>query len=301
MANGRSELSRRSLLGFMGATTAVAATGANTAIAAPAVAQERRPTARLFFTDSGSGPDVVLLHGWTCDSHDWSWQLPLFESKYRVIAPDLRGHGRSQVMPSGCYTPADYVADVEALILAGYSGRKFVLVGHSMGAQIAARLAVKRPDLVRAVVSIDGALGFDAAAAQIFDRTARNLAAGGDPATIVPALFAGAYDRATDSAFKRWHARRVQGMPEHVVRESFGPLFTGQDQVGVEEASGRFCRRLAIPFYHLCRDPAQAGRMRPWFSHPKSKVEAWNGTGHWIMLDRKDDLNAAVAAWIDAL
>ncbi|WP_245303223.1 alpha/beta fold hydrolase [Chelatococcus sp. CO-6] len=299
MADEGLELSRRKLLGLMGATTAAAAIGTGTGTAAPAVAHERR-TARLFFTDVGSGPDVMLLHGWTCDSHDWSWQLPVFESKYRVVAPDLRGHGRSEVMPPGSYTPADYVADIETLILAAYQGRKFVLVGHSMGAQIAARLAVKRPDLIRAVVSIDGALGFDAAAARLFGKTTRDLATG-DPGTVVPALFAGVYDRATDPAFKRWHARRVQGMPNHVVRESFGPLFTGPDQVGVEEASARFCRLLSMPFYHLCRDPAQARRMRPWFSNPKSKVEAWTGAGHWIMLDRKDDVTAAVTAWIDAL
>jgi hypothetical protein len=34
--------------------------------------------------------------------------------------------------------------------------------------------------------------------------------------------------------------------------------------------------------------------MRPWFSHPKSKVDVWSNTGHWIMQDRKDDVNAAV-------
>lgn len=299
MPNHHFEISRRSLLGFIGATATATSIGAGSAIAVRAEAQERRG-ARLFFTDSGSGPDVVLLHGWTCDSHDWSWQLPAFESKYRVIAPDLRGHGRSEIMPSGAYMPADYVADIEALILAAYRGQKFVLVGHSMGAQIAARLAAKRPDLVRAVVSIDGALGFDAAAARLFSETALHLAAG-DPGTVVPSLFAGVYGRTTDPAFKRWHARRVEGMPKHVVRESFGPLFTGPDQVGVEEASARFCRQLTLPFYHLCRDPAQASRMRPWFSHPKSKVEAWAETGHWIMLDRKEDVNAAVTAWIDAL
>ncbi|HET9962797.1 MAG TPA: alpha/beta hydrolase [Nitrospiraceae bacterium] len=295
MANN-GEFSRRSFLGLMGATTAAAAVAAGTA---HTLAQEPR-SARLFFTDTGSGPDTMLLHGWTCDSHDWSWQLPVFESKYRVIAPDLRGHGRSEVMPSGAYSPADYVADIEALILASYRGDKFVLVGHSMGAQIAARLAVKRPDLVRAVVSIDGALGFDAAAARFFSRTAANLETG-EPDTVVPALFAGVYDHATDPAFKRWHARRVQGMPKHVVRESFGPLFTGSEQVGVEEASARLCQQLTIPLYHLCRDPAQASRMRPWFSHPKSKVEAWAEAGHWIMLDRKDDVNAAVTGWIDSL
>jgi hypothetical protein len=56
-----------------------------------------------------------------------------------------------------------------------------------------------------------------------------------------------------------------------------------------------------VPFYHLCRDPAQADRMRQWFSHPKSKVDVWSNAGHWIMQDRKDDVNAAVIAWIDEL
>jgi hypothetical protein len=50
-----------------------------------------------------------------------------------VVALDLRGHGRSEVMPRGAYTPADYVADIEALIATKYPGQKFILVGHSMG------------------------------------------------------------------------------------------------------------------------------------------------------------------------
>jgi pimeloyl-ACP methyl ester carboxylesterase len=66
-------------------------------------------TAELFFTDVGAGENVLLLHGWTCDSHDWSWQLPVLESRYRVVAVDLRGHGSSEVMPPGAYAPADYV------------------------------------------------------------------------------------------------------------------------------------------------------------------------------------------------
>jgi pimeloyl-ACP methyl ester carboxylesterase len=90
-------------------------------------------------------------------------------------------------------------------------------------------------------------------------------------------------------------------MPPHVLRESFGPLFFGDDQVGVGEASAKFCRSLTVPFYHLCRDQGQAARMDPWFSHPKSKVDAWSNAGHWIMQDRKDDVNAAVTAWIDSL
>jgi pimeloyl-ACP methyl ester carboxylesterase len=82
------------------------------------------PAAKLFYTEAGTGMNVVLLHGWTCDSHDWITQLPVFESKYR-----LRGHGRSEVKPSGAYKPADYVADIEALILNKYPAENFIIVG----------------------------------------------------------------------------------------------------------------------------------------------------------------------------
>lgn len=289
----RHGVSRRGMLALAGAAALAVAQSHGAARAAAG------PTARLFATVAGTGRNVMLLHGWTCDSHDWSWQLPVLESRYRVVAADLRGHGRSEVMPPGAYTPADYVADIEALLSTRYAGQRFVIVGHSMGGQIAARLAQKRPDLVDAVVSVDGALGFSGDAAQVFGKTARDLDSG-DP-DAAPALFRLAYDPATDPAYPRWHARRVPGMPPHVVRESFGPLFFGAGQVGLEEASATFCRSLTVPVYHLCRDPAQADRMRPWFSHPKSKVELWSGTGHWIMQDRSDDVNAALTAWIDVL
>jgi pimeloyl-ACP methyl ester carboxylesterase len=202
-----------------------------------------------------------------------SWQLPVFESKYRVVAVDLRGHGRSEVMPSGAYLPADYVADIEGVISTKHPGQKFIIVGRSMGGQIAARLAAKRPDRVSAVVSVEGSLGFFGDAAQVFGKTAEDLNIN-DPGVVAPALFELVYDAGTDPAFKRWHARRAQGMPRHVVRESFGPIFLGGDQVGAGQASATFCRSLRPPVYHLYRDPVQAERMRRWFAHPKSKVDS---------------------------
>jgi pimeloyl-ACP methyl ester carboxylesterase len=294
MKTNRHDFPRRNVLAGAGAATVVIRPGYSRALAAT------RSTAKLFMTDVGRGKNVMFLHGWTCDSYDWSWQLPLFESKYRVVALDLRGHGRSEIMPAGSYMPGDYVADIEALIATKYSGQKFVIVGHSMGGQIAARLAVKRPDMVRAVVSIDGSLGFSEDAAKLFAQTTHDLMVG-DPGVVAPALFQLVYGPSTDPAFKVWHARRVQGMPPDVVRESFRPLFLGDGQVGVGEASAKFCQSLTVPFYHLCRDPAQADRMRPWFSHMKSKVDLWPHSGHWIMQDRKKDLNVAVTAWIDAV
>ena len=176
---------------------------------------------------------MMLLHGWTCHSHDWSWQLPMFETKYRVVAVDLRGHGRSEVMPSGAYSPADYVADIEGVISTKHPGQKFIIVGHSMGGQIAARLAAKPPDLVSAVVSVDGSLGFFGDAAQVFGKTAQDLNIN-DPGVVAPALFELVYDPATDPAFRRWHARRAQchgtSCASPSVRSSWEPTRSAPDR-----------------------------------------------------------------------
>jgi len=65
---------------------------------------------RLFFTDEGEGdPPILFVHGYSCDSHDWSWQLPHFVAGHRVIAADLRGHGRSSVTDGG-YHPTQFAA-----------------------------------------------------------------------------------------------------------------------------------------------------------------------------------------------
>src|SRR5579875_1193121 len=72
--------------------------------------------ARLFFTDEGGpGSPMLFVHGFSCDSHDWSWQLPAFERRHRVIAYDLRGHGRSSDPAEG-YGILSLAADAIALV-----------------------------------------------------------------------------------------------------------------------------------------------------------------------------------------
>lgn len=290
---------RRRLLAGAGAAVAISFVG-RTSLGSTSAIAGARGAARLFFTEAGAGKNIILLHGWTADSTDWLWQIPALESRYRVVAVDLRGHGRSEIMPSGMYTPDDYLADIESLIATRYPGEQFVAIGHSMGAQIAARLAAKRPDQISAVVSIDGSLGFPAEMERLFSKVAIDLQRR-DPRSVAAGLFDLVYDPATDPAYRRWHARRLMGMPDHVVRESFGPLFQGAEQVGIGARSEVFCRTLAMPVYHLCRDPVQASRMAQWFSHRQSKVDSWSAAGHWIMQDRSASVNSAVIDWIDAL
>jgi pimeloyl-ACP methyl ester carboxylesterase len=102
---------------------------------------------RLAYEDSGAGDPLVLLHGGFLDHHMWDDQLPAFASRYRVIAPDARGHGAS----ASATRPFRSADDVAALLRHLGTGPA-ILAGVSMGAGTAVDIALEYPDHVRALV-----------------------------------------------------------------------------------------------------------------------------------------------------
>jgi pimeloyl-ACP methyl ester carboxylesterase len=113
-----------------------------------------RDGVRLAYTDAGAGePALVFVHGWTCNLSHWRHQVAEFTDTNRVVALDLRGHGESD-KPEQDYSIDGFAEDVAWLI--GQLGLKRpVVIGHSMGGIVAAALAQKHPDTVRAVVLVD--------------------------------------------------------------------------------------------------------------------------------------------------
>ena len=102
--------------------------------------------------EQGSGPLVLLVHGFPESWYSWRHQLPaLAAAGYRAVAIDVRGYGRSS-RPSAveAYRMLDLVADNVAVVDA-LGGEPAVIVGHDWGAAIAATSALLRPDVFRAV------------------------------------------------------------------------------------------------------------------------------------------------------
>ena len=91
--------------------------------------------AELNYEDQGTGQTIVLLHGWSMSGRFFQRQIAPLASKYRVIAPDFRGHGESQNVLSG-HTVEQYAADVHALA-ATLGIERPVLLGWSMGVMVA--------------------------------------------------------------------------------------------------------------------------------------------------------------------
>lgn len=108
---------------------------------------------QLHYEDYGHGAPLLLVHGLGSSTRDWEYQIPALAQHYRVIALDVRGHGRSD-KPRGAYRIADFADDVAALI--EYLQLPPVhLVGISMGGMIGFQLGVDRPELLRSLTIVN--------------------------------------------------------------------------------------------------------------------------------------------------
>jgi pimeloyl-ACP methyl ester carboxylesterase len=95
------------------------------------------------------GPTVVFVHGWTMALRFWRYQVEELARDHRVVAFDLRGHGRSEI-PAGFDFSTDALADdLQAVLEACLpDGEKALLVGHSLGAMTIVAWAGRHPDEV---------------------------------------------------------------------------------------------------------------------------------------------------------
>ncbi|WP_275546913.1 MULTISPECIES: alpha/beta fold hydrolase [unclassified Pseudomonas] len=108
---------------------------------------------QLHYEDYGHGAPLLLVHGLGSSTRDWEYQIPVLARHYRVIALDVRGHGRSD-KPQEAYRIADFADDVAALI-DHLQLPPVHLVGISMGGMIGFQLGVERPELLRSLTIVN--------------------------------------------------------------------------------------------------------------------------------------------------
>jgi pimeloyl-ACP methyl ester carboxylesterase len=259
------------------------------------------PTARvrdaeLFYTDDGHGdPTVLLLHGLSCDSDDWVWQLgPLIERR-RVVAVDLRGHGRSSA-PSSGYTPPELAADLAGLIEALALG-PVLAIGHSLGGVVASALAVEYPLLVEALVTIDPAYGIPPAQMDGLDAVTSGLRgpAGRDA---LLALIAGVEGADTPGYLRELHRRKVMRTLLPVLQQTYAGLWEQPARFGRADVARKYLRRRKCPVLAVYADPARAEWDAAGFSTEGSRALAWPGVGHWLHQERPDEFNALLLDWL---
>jgi pimeloyl-ACP methyl ester carboxylesterase len=257
------------------------------------------PDVELFYTDDGAGVRIILLvHGLSCDSDDWVWQIGALTKNYRVVAVDLRGHGRSSAPESG-YTP-EILADDLARFLGQLGVAGVVAVGHSLGGAVASALAVRHPRLVDGLVTIEPAYGVSAEDAIALDTISNGLQ-GAPGRDALLALIAGVEGDGTPGFLREMHRRKVLRTSLPVLQQAFSGLWEAPRRFGLADQAGRFLRLRQCPVLAVYASPARAGWDAATFHHEYSRALAWEGAGHWLHQERPDDFNSLLVEWIDEL
>jgi magnesium chelatase accessory protein len=171
----------------------------------------------------GEGPPILLLHGTGAATHSWRTLAPLLARRFRVIAPDLPGHGFTDAMDDRNLSLPGIARAVGAL-LSALDVKPDIVVGHSAGAAILARLCIDHVIAPKLLISLNGALlPFEGMAGHIFPPMAKLLFLN----PLVPRVFAWSADKLAVSQLLRWTGSsidkegldlyaRLLGNPGHV-------------------------------------------------------------------------------------
>jgi magnesium chelatase accessory protein len=141
---------------------------------------------RWHLQQTGEGPSLLLIHGTGASTHSWRGLLPLLEQHFAVVAPDLPGHGFTQSPPPHRLSLPGMATDLGAL-LRKLEVRPQIVVGHSAGAAILARMCLAGRIAPRLLVSLNGAfMPFGGVANHLFSPLAKLLVLN----PLVPRMFA---------------------------------------------------------------------------------------------------------------
>jgi pimeloyl-ACP methyl ester carboxylesterase len=108
---------------------------------------------KISYTDSGKGTAIVLLHGFLENKKMWNEYIDLFSEKYRVIAIDLLGHGKSDSL--GYVHSMEENANVVHEVLEHLNIPKAIIVGHSMGGYVGLAFAELYPENISKLVLLN--------------------------------------------------------------------------------------------------------------------------------------------------
>lgn len=246
--------------------------------------------ARIHYKSYGKGRKaLVLIHGWSCNMDYWRDSIPAFAKRNRVIAIDLPGHGQSD-KPEVAYSMDLFARAVDAVLRDAKVDRT-VLVGHSMGTPVARQFYRKYPQKTLGIVIVDGALrpfgdkkmldGFIAAF-----RRPNYIQAG-------QRMFAGMAGPNLSAELKERIQASFLNTPQHVLVSAMEGMadesIWGQDKINVPV--------LAI----LARSPFYTPDTEQFFHSmaPNLDFQMWEGVGHFLMMEKPNEFNDAVIAFLD--
>jgi pimeloyl-ACP methyl ester carboxylesterase len=270
--------------------------------------------AEIAYCDEGEGPlALVLVHGLGSYLPAWAHNVPALAARHRVVALDLPGYGKSS-KKGHAYSMAFFADVVEGLVAALGLGR-FVLVGHSMGGQIALTHALARPGRAEALV-LSAPAGLEpfapAEGRWLAAAVSEQVVAGTPPEAVYSNLALNFAGPRPEGRFMADDRVRVIGGPDfadyaRAISCSVGAMVEGAVFARLGEVSvptlvtfgehdALIPNRALHPGAGSTRQVAEAGTRLL----PKGRLVMIEGAGHMPHFERPAIWNAATLAFLDA-
>ena len=233
-----------------------------------------------WYDEQGTGEPLVLLHGGLSTNETWGAQLPVFAERFRVVAPERRGHGHTADVPG----PLTYAAMANDTIgfLDKVIGGPAHLVGWSDGGIVGLLVAIARPDLVRKLVVIGA--NYDTAGI----------------APEVDAMFASMAPDAEEMAmFRSLYEMHSPDGPEHwpVVFGKFLEMAQSEPHISVDELA-----KISAPTLVLVGDDDMVTLEHTaalYRAIPNSELAVIPGTSHAVGMEKPEILNRVVLTFLE--
>ena len=265
----------------------------------PALQTVRAGGRVIAYREAGFGPAVLALHGIGSGSASWAAQLDALASRFRFIAWDAPGYGGSDPLPGDTPAASDY-GDAAAALLDALAIDKVHLLGHSMGALIAAAFCRFHPQRLLSVVLADAATGYANAAEEIRVRRleARIAAMAKDGPEAVAARRAREVlsPGASDALYEKIRAVQSKVRPDGYAQAA--RMLHGSD-IHADAAT------IAVPALMMCGSadfvtPEETCR-RIAETIPFAGYRSLEGLGHASHVEGPEIFNAALTAFIEPM
>jgi len=256
-----------------------------------------------FFREAGAGPGVVCLHSNASSSGQWRALMETLSPKFRVIAADQYGAGKSPAWPGERpLTLSDEAALLEPVF--ARAGDPFVLVGHSYGAGVALIAAIAQPHRVRALALYEPTIFALVDAESPPPNDADGICAA--VARAVGALDAGDADRAAGYFIDFWMERGSwQRMPEQrraPIAASIGNIRGWSHALLREPTPLQAFAKLDVPVLYMVgkKSPLPSRAVAKILTRvlPRVEVVEFDDLGHMGPVTHPDVVNAAIARFL---
>jgi 3-oxoadipate enol-lactonase len=256
------------------------------------------PAVELAGRDEGQGPAVLLVHGLGGNHAVWNGVIGPLAERFHVLAPDLRGHGRSPAPEGSMYSFAEMAGDrLHLLETRGIEAAH--LVGLSAGALLALRIGLDRPDRVRSLTLVSGAAYTDAHTRSVVARWAEIFGSEGPDAFALRLL--------KDLYYPDWmeaHLEVADQLRREVTTRDFRPAVRWAREASQFDERKRIASlRPPVLIVQAMDDQlvdASHGRILRQ-SVQGAQIRIFAQTGHMVPIERPAETAEAIRSFVEAV